>query len=58
MATTKISASGVVFPDATVQASATLPPGPPGPTGPSPPGPTGPTGAAGFPVNDCPPPVK
>ena len=53
MATTKITASGVVFPDGTTQTTATLTPGP---TGASPPGPPGATGPGGYPIDNCPPP--
>ncbi len=62
-ANTKITTSGVRFPDNTTQTSATLVTGPTGPTGPgggSPPGPTGapgPGGSSGYYIADCPPPV-
>ena len=55
MAVTKITASGITFPDSTTQASATLtgPTGGPGPAGGSPPGPTGPTGPNGYYIANC-----
>jgi hypothetical protein len=73
-ANTKISSSGLTFPDGTTQSSATLPSGPSGPTGPTgssgttgpngytgstgPVGPTGPTGPAGYTIDNCPVPVS
>lgn len=53
-ANTKISVSGVRFPDGTTQTSATLVTGPTGSTGGT--GPTGPTGSPGYYIADCPPP--
>ena len=55
-ANTKISVSGVRFPDGTTQTSATLVTGPTGSTGPT--GPTGPTGSSGYYIGDCPVPVS
>lgn len=55
MPSTKISVSGVTFPDNTVQTSATLVTGPTGSTGAT--GPTGSTGSPGYYIADCPPAV-
>lgn len=54
-ANTKISVSGVRFPDNTTQTSATLVTGPTGSTGAT--GPTGSTGSPGYYIADCPPAV-
>ena len=50
MATTKVSAVGITFPNATIQTTKAVD-GPPGPAGP--PGPTGPTGARGLCYYSC-----
>jgi hypothetical protein len=52
MATTKMTSSGIVFPDTTTQTTAGTP-GPPGPTGPATPGPPGPTGPPGLCTYAC-----